>query len=141
MTAGIRVVAVCVFRDGDRMLVFEGFDSVKQAPFYRPLGGGVEAGETAAEALTREIREEMDQEVADLRLLGVIENLFALEGAPGHEIMFVFDGRFVDPSVYTLDPVPAVEHNGSPLKAAWRPIASFDGYHRLVPEALMGLLR
>ena len=45
----IRVIAICVFRIAERILVFEAFDSVKETPFYRPLGGGVEPGETTRE--------------------------------------------------------------------------------------------
>ena len=40
----IRVIAICLFRHDDRILVFEGFDEVKGTHFYRPLGGGVDVG-------------------------------------------------------------------------------------------------
>jgi hypothetical protein len=42
----INVKTYCVFRRDTRSLVFEGFDTRKDLPFYRPLGGSVEAGET-----------------------------------------------------------------------------------------------
>jgi hypothetical protein len=35
----IRPLAICIFRDGDRILVGLGFDPTKQEQFYRPLGG------------------------------------------------------------------------------------------------------
>jgi len=49
----IRVIAICIFRRGNRILV-EAFDSVKGSPYYRPLGGGIEPGETSETTLIRE---------------------------------------------------------------------------------------
>ncbi len=51
------------------MLVFEGFDQVKNKSFFRPLGGGIKFGESGAEALQREIKEEMDYLIEDTRYL------------------------------------------------------------------------
>ena len=136
----IRVIAICVFRVDDRILVFEAFDSVKGTPFYRPLGGGVEPGETTLETVRREINEEVGLEVTDLRLLGTLENLFTCEGRPGHEIVFVYDGRFADESAYQRSVLTVTEDNGETLTARWRALDSFDEYHRLVPEALLPLL-
>jgi hypothetical protein len=42
----IRPVALCVFRNNDGILVFEGYDDVKGETFYRPPGGGIEFGES-----------------------------------------------------------------------------------------------
>jgi hypothetical protein len=47
----IRVLALGLIRDGDRIFISEGYDPVKQHPFYRALGGGVEFGETSYDAL------------------------------------------------------------------------------------------
>ncbi|MEZ4868818.1 MAG: NUDIX hydrolase [Caldilineaceae bacterium] len=135
----IRVVAICVFRQDDRILVFEGFDERKNSYFYRPLGGGVEAGETSEVAVCREIREEVGAEVTDLRLLGVIENIFTVNGRAGHEIVFVYDGRFVEQHLYTQESFMIYEDNGASLRASWRALDSFNDYHRLVPPELFGL--
>ncbi len=136
----IRVIAICIFRHDDRILVFEGFDAAKGTHYYRPLGGGVEAGEASKEALIREIREEVGAEIKDLRLLGVLESIFTVNERTGHEIVFVYDGRFVDMSIYNQPFVEAIEDNGDKLQATWRTLDSFDEQHRLVPEALMILL-
>jgi ADP-ribose pyrophosphatase YjhB (NUDIX family) len=136
----IRVVALCVIRRDDSILVFEGFDSVKGTPFYRPLGGGIERGETSQKACMRELKEEIDTEVTDLKLLGVLENIFTLEGKPGHEIVFVYEGRFSDQTVYGREEFVVREDNGEVLKASWRPLSFFNDYHRLVPERLQSLL-
>lgn len=137
----IRVIAICVFRHGDKILVFEHFDTVKGTPFYRPLGGGVEFGETTQAALEREIMEELGLEVTDLRLLDIFENIFTLEGNTGHEIVYVYDGRFLDASAYQQQSFEIHEDNGDVLTATWRNLDSFNEYHRLVPESLMSLLK
>lgn len=137
----IRVIAICVFQHNNRILVFEGFDSVKGTPFYRPLGGGVDPGETSLAAVAREIREETGQEVMDLRLLGVLESIFTVEQRAGHEIVFVYDGRFCDEQVYHQATLTAQEDNGETLRSVWRELDSFDDYHRLVPEKLLALVK
>lgn len=136
----IRVIAICVFRRGNHILVFEAFDPAKGTPFYRPLGGGVDPGETSEAAVIREIREEINQEITDLRLLGVLESIFTVGERAGHEIVFVYAGRFCDATVYDQPVLTIHEDNGETLRAVWRDLASFDDYHRLVPEKLLALI-
>jgi ADP-ribose pyrophosphatase YjhB (NUDIX family) len=135
----IRVVAICVFRDGNRILVTEGVDPVKGDRYARPLGGGVEVGERSAEAVVREVREEIGAEVEGLRLLGVLENVFTLAGRPGHEVVFVYEGRFMDGGLYEFEEIEMREA-GWATPAVWRGVGSFGEGCRLVPEGLAGLL-
>ena len=136
----IRVIAICLFRYKERILVFQGFDQSSGTYFYRPLGGGVDAGETSAQALVREIREEVGAEVTQLQLLAVLESIFTVNGRAGHEIVFVYDGCFVDKTLYNQPLIEAVEDNGEALQATWRALSFFNDHHRLVPEALVELL-
>jgi 8-oxo-dGTP pyrophosphatase MutT (NUDIX family) len=136
----IRAVALCVVWRDDAVLVLEGFDREKGSPFYRPLGGGIEPGEHSREAAAREMQEEVGLEVTDLRLLGVLESIFRCNGHPGHEIVFVYEGRFVDASAYELDELRGEEANGDPIRATWRPLSFFNHHERLVPEGLGQLL-
>ena len=55
----IRPLALCIVKDGDRVLLGDGFDPVKNETFYRFLGGGIEFREIAEKALKREFREEL----------------------------------------------------------------------------------
>ena len=71
--------------------------------FYRPPGGGIEFRETATEAARRELREELDLDVATTRLLGVLENIFTFGGDPRHEICFVFEAWVDDGTLDVLD--------------------------------------
>lgn len=48
---------------------------------HRPLGGHVEFGEYAAATVHREFAEEIAQPLTDVRLLGVLENIFEWQGA------------------------------------------------------------
>jgi ADP-ribose pyrophosphatase YjhB (NUDIX family) len=114
----IRTIAICVFRNGDRILVAEGVDSVKQLSFYRPLGGMIEFGERSEETIRRELLEEINAEVSDLRYLGVLENIFVYEAERGHEIVLIYDGKFVDPTLYEKTVIFGDEL-GSPIRAIW----------------------
>jgi len=95
----IRVIAIAVIaRPSDgALLVYDGYDTVKGEAYHRPLGGGIEFGETAEAAVRREIREELGQELADVALLGFLENLFVNDGKPGHQIVAVLSATLVDP--------------------------------------------
>ncbi len=136
----IRVIAICVFRRGDLILVSEGFDTVKRQRFARPLGGAVEDGEHSRDAVAREVREEIGQEVIDLRLLGVLESCFTYEGHPGHEVVFVYDGRFGDEVLYDRPQIPMCEP-GWTTPAVWRSLDAFGADCPLVPSGLADLLR
>jgi ADP-ribose pyrophosphatase YjhB (NUDIX family) len=60
---------------------------------YLP-GGHIEFGETAREALVREIREEMGVEATAGKFLGAVENSFMQHGKPHSEINLVFELKF-----------------------------------------------
>lgn len=136
----IRAIAICIFRQGDRILVHEDMDSVKGSPFARPLGGGIDFGETSQDAILREIKEELGVEMTDARLLGIVENIFECEGKPGHEIVFIYDGRFVDESLYDRNNLDGMEGERH-FKAIWRSLDELrSGPARLVPPELWDLL-
>lgn len=68
----IRPIAICVFRRAGRLLVGEGYDPLKGETFHRPVGGGLQFGETSEQAMRREIGEELGVEIRGLRPLGVL---------------------------------------------------------------------
>ena len=105
----IRQIAICVFRRGTRILVGRAFDEVKNEEFYRPLGGSIEFGETAVDAVRREILEELRAEISNPVQLGVLENIFTYAGRQGHEFVVVFDAEFTDSSLYNKATLPLFE--------------------------------
>jgi 8-oxo-dGTP pyrophosphatase MutT (NUDIX family) len=123
--AEIRAIALGVFQKDSKILVFEGFDPIKNQYFYRPLGGGIEFGEYSQNASIREMREELGAEVAELEYIGVLENIFIYNSQTGHEIVFLYGGIFTDPTIYTNGPVQAHEDDGQPIKAMWKSLADF----------------
>ena len=135
--ARIRVIAICLVLHQDHVLVAEGRDSVKGETFHRALGGEVEFGETAADAAVRELREEIGRGVVVRDLLGVIENRFTLEGAPGHEIAFEHLAEFAPGEAPPdLAPITARE-GGEPFTARWLPLAEvLAGAHRVYPDGV-----
>ena len=54
-------------------------------------GGHIEEGESAPEALMREITEELGEESEVKRFIGTSENKFEIKGVVTHEINLVFD--------------------------------------------------
>jgi len=138
----IRPLALCVFRRGDKIFVAEGHDPAKNQTFYRPIGGGIEFGERAAETVAREVMEEINAEVADLVYIGTLENIFTYESNPGHEICLMFDGRFVDETLNADDYSVIGEDDGEVLfTATWKPLSFFRaGNAPLYPDGLLNLL-
>ncbi|MCB8840137.1 NUDIX hydrolase [Aurantimonas sp. VKM B-3413] len=92
----IRPIAIALICDGNHALLMEVRDHTGLLKGFRPVGGGIEFGETAAQAVAREFREELGWEPLDLKLLTVCENLFKHNGSAGHEIAFVFQGKRPD---------------------------------------------
>ena len=133
----IRVIALGLIRDDERIFISEGYDPVKQDTFYRALGGGVDFGETSLEALQREFQEEIQAELTNIRYLCCIENLFTFNGKPGHEIIQLYQCDFVDPKLYQIERTVFAE--GDRQKAAlWVEINRFkSGELRLVPEVFL----
>lgn len=138
----IRPLVICIFQKGDKILVAEGYDSIRDDYFYRPIGGGIEFGETSSEALVREVEEEMETDICDIEYLGTVENLFTFNGEIGHEIVQVYNAKFVDSDLYEKTTLVGIEDNGETYKAMWKPVSEFQQVKsRLVPGDLLDLIR
>ena len=138
----IRPIALCVFKNNNRILVFEGYDPIKQEIYYRPLGGGIEFGESGEAAVRREIMEELHSEIEGLERLGFLENIFVYNGKPGHELVMVYDGALKESGLYDQAVIEVVEANGEIVRAMWKSLDEFgEGKSILYPEGLLELLR
>lgn len=137
----IRPLAICVFLHQNRILVAEGYDPKKDQTFYRPLGGGIEFGERSEETARREIMEELNAEVADLKYLGTLENIFIFNGQPGHEIVQIYDGRLVNSGLYEQAEMSGHEAGMGEFKVVWKSLDEFNPQIPLYPEGLLELLK
>ncbi|MCP4307003.1 MAG: NUDIX hydrolase [bacterium] len=139
ITGYVRVKAICLFVNGDLLLAIDGFDPTKRQRFWVPVGGRVEFGEVSRDAIVREVEEELSAEITELELLGVLENVFRFDGSPGHEIVFVYDARFVDSSIYERSQVAGIEGDEE-FTAHWIDPNAPKNDWPLYPEGLPGLL-
>lgn len=140
-TQRIRPLALCVFHHDGKILVNEAYDPIKKQTFFRPIGGGIEFGETSSQAIVREVQEELGLPITDVHLLGTLESIFTYNGTPGHEIVQVYDARFVDSGVYELPHLNGQESDGAAFTAKWHSCASFTDESPLVPDGLYELLK
>lgn len=136
----VRALVLGLIRDGDRILVAEGYDSVKQRFFYRCLGGGVEFGETSLDALRREFQEEIQAALCNIQYLGFSENLFVFEGKPGHEWIQIYQADLVDSKFYQLDKFIGTETK-TEFVVRWIECDRFQSKElHLVPEICLSYL-
>lgn len=139
----IRNIAVGLPVKDGHVLALEGHDHSRRLDFLRAIGGGIEFGETAADALRREFMEELGVTLETAELLGVFENIFTHEGSPGHEIAHVFAVSSAALDAVPLDAELRILDEGSPVR--WVPIIDIKSGTRVLfpdgaPEALSAII-
>jgi 8-oxo-dGTP pyrophosphatase MutT (NUDIX family) len=108
---------------------------------WRPVDGTIEFGEPAADALRREFREELGEDIRDLHTLCVLENLYTHNGAAGHEIVFVFSATFADAAAYRRETYQFVD-GSIRNQVKWLDTAGFlEGSQTLFPSGLIEYLK
>ena len=125
---------VVVRRPSDGAVLVSGSADEGSSDYERPLGGHVEVGERAVDAVRRELREEIGQELEHVRLLDVMENFFTLDGSHGHEIIFVFEADLADPSGYEIDDQAILDDASGSVRVRWRGLD--EELPRLVPAGI-----
>lgn len=135
----VRPQVLGVPRRGEELLVefYEGPDG----QFYRPLGGGIEFGESSAEAVVREFDEELGNAVEPGAVLGTMENQFRWDGESFHEMVVVRAVSFRDETVYEREQFTVTETDGSRRPATWERLESFDDETLLLPAGIERLLQ
>lgn len=102
--AGIEVIARGIaIREGKVLLCRAKGGSSTYLP-----GGHIEFGEKGAEALVREIKEEMGLDATAGDMIGVVENAFIQKGKPHQEINLVYHLEF-EPMIASMMPTHAME--------------------------------
>lgn len=140
----IRPKAICIIRDGPRMLLEYTKWPTENDIFYVPLGGEIKYGEYGEYTVRREIKEEIKADIENIRYVGSIENIFEVEDDIGHEIVLVYEANFVDKSFYEKDVIEGLETEIDPPLAMvvyWKTIAEIEQEGvPLYPDRLRELL-
>jgi len=130
----IRLLALGLIRDRDRLFMSQGYDSRKKEIFYRVMGGGVDFGEYSRDALQREFKEEIEAELTNIKYLGCIENIFIFDGKEGHELIQLYKCDFADRKFYQIEKLAFWEKERKKT-ALWVSIDRFkSGELKIVPE-------
>ncbi len=139
----IRMKALGLHWRAGEILVFDVHDERGAVRGVRPLGGGVEFGETSRAAVTREFQEELGVAATVLSGPLVLENLFVDRGEPRHEVLFLYDVEFPPGAFEGEEEIHFLESDGSPCVARWRAPEDLDqpGAPALYPAGLKAALR
>jgi len=99
----IDVVAAAIYRDGRHLMGLRGAAPLKG--LYGQLGGKRERGESLAQTLRRELREEIGLEVDDLSL-ALVTTSYLKENGNRYRIFVIEVGRILnEPSILELDKI------------------------------------
>ena len=91
-----------------------------QDTYYALLGGRVKFGENSADAVRREIREELGKEVEITGDISTVENFFEIKGKKYHEIMFIHKVEFVN------DDDKKIEYTLKDIQYEWISLEDFE---------------
>jgi ADP-ribose pyrophosphatase YjhB (NUDIX family) len=128
---------VLIRRPRDGALLVSEDANPEGTSFHRPLGGHVEFGERALDTVHREFREEIAQPLTQVRLAGVLENIFDWGGDTQHEIVFVFTAAFADTAAYEISEQSILDDRHS-TRVIWRPADAVGP--PLYPDGIAGLV-
>jgi ADP-ribose pyrophosphatase YjhB (NUDIX family) len=135
-----RASSLCIIRKNDSILL-EKFPEEDGVITFRPVGGTIEYGEDSMSAVIREVKEEINQEIFDAKLLGIIENIFPYYGDVGHEFDFIYEAKLVNTTAYEKDVFQGVEGENTFI-AVWMKLSDFmeNTSYKLVPDGLYEIL-
>lgn len=138
----IRACAFAFVREGDRLLFARFIDPDDGSTYFRPLGGGMEFGETGEQAVRREFREELGVELAGVTHIGFLENLFEMSGRSYHELCLIYVAQPEGWSIDRFDGyvVPESVGPGSNETAVMQTLAEIDTAYPLYPKGVIELL-
>ena len=138
--AAVRPLVAAVIQGQGRILVWEDRNPATGEVVCVPLAGGIEFGESGAEAVARELHEEIGATATRVDYLGTIEDIYDWDGRKRHELYLLYDVDLADRGVYETDELRVVEPDGTAYVARWRRLDEFRSSARLVPDGLLDLI-
>lgn len=109
---------------------------------YALIGGRVEIGESSANTIKREIKEELWKDIEITGYISTIENFFELKDLKYHEIMFVYKAEFCDEEDKKIEhAMENVEEGGeSDIHYEWIDINDLEKCH-LKPQKIIDVIK
>jgi len=137
----IQNVALGLIIKDSSILTYSVKDKISKDIFYRLIGGHIDFGEDSKVALSREFREEIDQEIKVVKQLDVFENIYFYNGNDCHEFVSLFLVKFLDDKIYNLDSIIGNEGPIRTYEAHWLPIESFRNKDKtLYPSEILNYI-
>lgn len=135
-----RPIAIAAIRRADGALLVTSAvepgtaETATPRTLVRPPGGGIDPGETAADAVIRELREELGLEVTGVRPLGELKHRLPFAGRELHEHVHVFAAEMGADAT-----LPSTTDAGHPV---WwlTPERFHDAALEIVPAGLIALI-
>lgn len=107
---------------------------------YALIGGRVEIGESSADTIKREIKEELGKDIEITGYISTIENFFEMKGSKYHEIMFVHKIEFINEEDKTIEYTMKNLEGKEYLQYEWIELDKIDDYP-LLPIAIKDVLK
>ena len=133
----IRGKAIGLAKHDSKLLVFEVLDDQGNLKGWCPIGGGIEFGEKAEDALIREIHEELKCEAVITGKPIIYENIFEHQGSKGHEIIFAFPITLCDKNIYSKTRFQIQEVGVNTHWVEWIPIKHFEKNEAILFPSLL----
>ena len=136
----VRPIAISIIRNNDKILVYERQDDITGEKFYRLVGGCIEFGESSNIALKREFEEELSLDIKNTKLISIFESIFTFNSKEMHEIVFLYESKFADSSIYNKDIINGLEGDRA-FNAIWILVDDFlKKKYKIYPEEIIDYL-
>lgn len=135
-----RASSLCIVKRRESILL-EQFPEEDGVITFRPVGGTIEYGEDSKSAVVREVKEEINMDIIEPKLIGIIENIYPCYGQIGHEYDFIYEARFTNSDAYEKNVFEGIEGDKRFL-AVWKNLSEFkeNPRYKLVPDGLYEML-
>lgn len=104
-------------------------------------GGRVQEGENTLEALQREIKEEMGEEIKLIKPVSYMENFFIINDQKYHELLVSYEVAFKNEKIYIKEKIEAIEKcKKDELEFIWLPINKLEE-NNFVPKGMIEIIK